>query len=650
MNAKQKTESRVLSLGHEVGTEGLRRCCYLAIGILSVVCACVAVAELSQPTSLAATGVGVNNFTANWIQVDDATGYELDVSLHETFSAPGAALLLEGFEGAYPPAGWTHNSTDQSSTYAYEGTYSARLTAADNYLITPLIDEPRSLTFWSYTTAADPDVIIEYSSNITGPWTELAESPFSGDPEQWNERAIDLTDLTDIYVKFRKSGSGNLYIDALKVAGADDPSLLSEYTAREIAGGETTSAAVTGLVSATTYYYRLRATNATSTSGNSGLVEVQTLPMPAPEAQAAENITSGTFDAGWSVVAAATGYRLDVAHNNEFTDFVSGYENCDVGNVTTHTVTGLHASVTYYYRVRAYDGGSASVSSGTQSVTTTLKPEPANHATGLNASTVTHRTIVLNWADAVEGILPDGYLVRGSVNGFDGIPVPVDGVNVANSTTWSGGQYANKINQGIGADILTQLQPEQTYCFKLFPYANQFSTIDYKTDGDVPQIMITTTAAPFEDMEDASKTAYAAGDVELKSGWWHFDDALLGITASDKRRDQRSARIRNLGSISMLFDVENIGRISVEHADYGADAGGRFVIECSEDGGVSWFQLGSEIECGTILQTVSVRLLQPLSGRLRIRKTAAVGDESRINIDNIRLDPPGERGTVFFLR
>ena len=36
--------------------------------------------------------------------------------------------------------------------------------------------------------------------------------------------------------------------------------------------------------------------------------------------------------------------------------YVPGYQNLNVGNATSRSVTGLNASTTYYYRVRAYNG------------------------------------------------------------------------------------------------------------------------------------------------------------------------------------------------------------------------------------------------------------------------------------------------------
>ncbi|MGD9612039.1 MAG: S8 family serine peptidase [Kiritimatiellia bacterium] len=50
--------------------------------------------------------------------------------------------------------------------------------------------------------------------------------------------------------------------------------------------------------------------------------------------------------------------------------FVPGYENLDVGDVTTQAVTGLTESVTYYYRVQAYTASSNSPYSAVTSVVT----------------------------------------------------------------------------------------------------------------------------------------------------------------------------------------------------------------------------------------------------------------------------------------
>jgi outer membrane protein assembly factor BamB len=78
-----------------------------------------------------------------------------------------------------------------------------------------------------------------------------------------------------------------------------------------------------------------------------------------PIAQPATYIGANSFTANWSNVSGATGYRLDVATDPSFTMYVPGYQNRNVGNVISHSVTGLNASTTYRYRVRAYGGGTS---------------------------------------------------------------------------------------------------------------------------------------------------------------------------------------------------------------------------------------------------------------------------------------------------
>ena len=46
---------------------------------------------------------------------------------------------------------------------------------------------------------------------------------------------------------------------------------------------------------------------------------------------------------------------MDVATNSTFTTLVTGFNNLDLGNVLTKSITGLSAATTYYVRIRSYD-------------------------------------------------------------------------------------------------------------------------------------------------------------------------------------------------------------------------------------------------------------------------------------------------------
>src|SRR3982751_6892355 len=51
--------------------------------------------------------------------------------------------------------------------------------------------------------------------------------------------------------------------------------------------------------------------------------------------------TRSSFLAKWSAAAGAKGYRLDVSATPSFDSYVSGYQDRDLGNVTSHIVSGL---------------------------------------------------------------------------------------------------------------------------------------------------------------------------------------------------------------------------------------------------------------------------------------------------------------------
>ena len=93
---------------------------------------------------------------------------------------------------------------------------------------------------------------------------------------------------------------------------------------------------------------------------------------PAPPAAAtATGVTGDGFTANWNAAAGASGYRLDISTSGTFSDYVTGYQDLDVGAATSRTVTNLGAG-TYHFRVRAYNAYGSSGNSATVSVTVTL--------------------------------------------------------------------------------------------------------------------------------------------------------------------------------------------------------------------------------------------------------------------------------------
>jgi len=184
---------------------------------------------------------------------------------------------------------------------------------------------------------------------------------------------------------------------------------------------------VTGLTRGVTYYYRVRAYNASGTSSSSNTITTVTT-LAAPVAAAASTILANSFSANWAASTGAAGYYLDVATNNTFTTFVTGFNNKDAGNVTTYSVTGLSPNTTYYYRVRAYTTGTTSTNSGT--ITTLTVPAAP---VAKDASTITESGFTANWAASAGAT---GYRIDVSENsGFTTFVVGYNNFNAGNVIT-----------------------------------------------------------------------------------------------------------------------------------------------------------------------------------------------------------------------
>jgi len=96
-------------------------------------------------------------------------------------------------------------------------------------------------------------------------------------------------------------------------------------------------------------------------------------------------------------VSGATGYRLDVSTSSSFTSYVPGYQNLNVGNVTSRSVTGLNASTAYHYRVRAYNSDGATSSNSNVVNVTTLS------ATGSPVVITNPATLVASFSATLNG-------------------------------------------------------------------------------------------------------------------------------------------------------------------------------------------------------------------------------------------------------
>jgi photosystem II stability/assembly factor-like uncharacterized protein len=89
----------------------------------------------------------------------------------------------------------------------------------------------------------------------------------------------------------------------------------------------------------------------------------------APVATNATLITQTGFTANWNASPDANGYYLDISTNSNFSSFITGYNNRDVGTNTSFVISGLLPNTNHYYRVRAHNAAGTSPNSNVISVT-----------------------------------------------------------------------------------------------------------------------------------------------------------------------------------------------------------------------------------------------------------------------------------------
>lgn len=144
------------------------------------------------------------------------------------------------------------------------------------------------------------------------------------------------------------SGVSNYILD---VATDDDfENILNNYDALDV--GEVTSYTVTGLSPGNMYYYRLRSEVNGISGVNSEEIDVTTFP-DVPFVTSPESISATKFVAQWQEAEGANEYILDVSLDENFSEFVQGYDNLNVGAQLEYTVDNLMPGTEYYYRLKS---------------------------------------------------------------------------------------------------------------------------------------------------------------------------------------------------------------------------------------------------------------------------------------------------------
>lgn len=125
-------------------------------------------------------------------------------------------------------------------------------------------------------------------------------------------------------------------------------------------------------------------------------------------------------------------------------------------------------------------------------ITAEILPTPANHPTGLSITNTTATSIELTWTGSVSGQLPEYYLIVARETTGGTFASVTDGTPVADDFDFSGGSANGAVTvlhqSGTNTYTWNGLDEFTDYTFRIYPYTNYATSVDYKTNASIPQV------------------------------------------------------------------------------------------------------------------------------------------------------------------
>ena len=376
------------------------------------------------PIALDATEVTSSSFVANWEAAPGATSYHLDV--YTTATPPSAATELFFSE-------YVEGSSHNKALEIFNGTgvtvnladYQVRLFSNGASTVTSTL--PLS------GTLAHNEVFTLVHSNATPAFLDGADYSNNGGVLGYNGN-----DALALY-----KVSTETYVDIFGVIG-DDPGLA--WTIGSISTMDQT-------------LVRKPFVTEGITQNPSGI-----------GAQAFTTLAT-EWDSHPTDYADNFGFHDFSRHALRDISFVPGYENLNVGYVTSHTVSGLQPDTDYFYRLRAVNSQGSSEDSNAIEVFTQSISAPTVPSGYIEAS-VARTSITLEWTP---GNGAKRVVVMNTTNYF---PVPADGTDPVANPAYNGiGRQVvyNDATQIIDDSpyngvLVENLEPGTTYHFRIFEY------------------------------------------------------------------------------------------------------------------------------------------------------------------------------------
>ena len=211
----------------------------------------------------------------------------------------------------------------------------------------------------------------------------------------------------------------------------------------------TTAANVTrysnkGLIASKTYYYRIRAFNASGDSAYSAIGQAKTNPViPAsPSGLKTSSVSSTQVNLAWTDSSTnETGFQVERSFNGTQFAIVA----TQPAGTTSYLDTLLTPAETYYYRISSFNAGGVSTPTPNLKVVTSTASLPAD-PTNLSATAASSTEIDLNWTDNSNN--DEGFKISRSTDGVkfgDIDSSPVNTPSYKDKTVVSGKKYYYRV-------------------------------------------------------------------------------------------------------------------------------------------------------------------------------------------------------------
>jgi fibronectin type 3 domain-containing protein len=357
------------------------------------------------------TGVSTVSLTVNWDPIPGATIYQVERS--------------PDVNGSAQPDGWAVRATLSGDTY-----YNDVGTA--------------NTVYWYRIRAATDGGFGDYSPQASV--ATVANAPgkptFSG------------VTMTSVTVSWTVPTGG-----AVSYVVERAPGQLGPFAVLETGTVTTTSWTDTTLSAGTTYWYRIRAVNATGLTGAPSLAaSVTTVPAPpsgAPGAPTFSAITATTVAVAWTDSSGATSYRLERAP--DVSGAAGAWAQLQTVSTKSYTDRYLSANTRYWYRVLgATAGGDGSYSAPSFVITAPNAPGTPS------VTSVGTSSIGLSWTEPTGGAA-SYELERGtSASGPWGAPVTITGRSHTDTGLAAGTTYWYRVRATNASGVPGTYSPTRT--------------------------------------------------------------------------------------------------------------------------------------------------------------------------------------------